>query len=123
MSDVEQVTPQFGVDMVQRARDASSDIWLLATAHRDVEVSAPWHGVVLRVPPLRERGDDVLLLADHYLRRYSQAYGIPATALSPGDRADLRAYKWPGNVRELMNIMERTVILARYGMEPRDLGL
>ncbi len=66
----------------------------------------------LRIPPLRERPDDVALLAAHFLRRYAELYGRPVPALSPAVRAELAAHSWPGNVRELENAMHRAVILA-----------
>ena len=68
--------------------------------------------VELRLPPLRERGDDLDLLADHFLARYAAEYGRAAAAFTDGARARMRAYGWPGNVRELQHTVERAVILA-----------
>jgi DNA-binding NtrC family response regulator/tetratricopeptide (TPR) repeat protein len=66
----------------------------------------------LTLPPLRERADDVLLLADHYLAAVSQDYGLPMQSFTPDARAALRRYPWPGNVRELRNVIERTALMA-----------
>ena len=68
--------------------------------------------VELRLPPLRERGTDLDLLADHFLARYAEAYDRPVRAWTDGARRALRAYAWPGNVRELQHTVERAVILA-----------
>ncbi|MDT0632548.1 sigma-54 dependent transcriptional regulator [Rubrivirga sp. S365] len=68
--------------------------------------------VELRLPPLRERGADLDLLADHFLARYAGAYGRAAAGFTDGARARLRQYGWPGNVRELQHTVERAVILA-----------
>jgi len=61
----------------------------------------------IHIPPLRERGDDILLLADHILARLQ-----PRMHLTGGARTALRRYHWPGNVRELRNVLERALILA-----------
>jgi two-component system response regulator PilR (NtrC family) len=68
--------------------------------------------IELRVPPLRERGADVMLLADHILARLAADLGRPAPELTPAARARLAAYRYPGNVRELENILERGLALA-----------
>jgi len=69
----------------------------------------------LVVPPLRERGDDVVLLARTFLDRFARRMGRTVHPLTPRDEERLRAYSWPGNVRELQNVMERAVITARNG--------
>jgi DNA-binding NtrC family response regulator len=68
--------------------------------------------VPVTIPPLRERGDDVLLLAAHFLAKFSRELGKPAIALSRDAQERLLQYRWPGNVRELQNAIERAVILA-----------
>lgn len=67
----------------------------------------------LEIPPLRERGDDVLLLARHFLRRYAHRANKAVTGLASPTAARLLAYRWPGNVRELQNAIERAVALTR----------
>lgn len=78
--------------------------------------------VPITIPPLRERGDDVLLLADHFLERFRQEFRKPSLTLSEDARARLLTYAWPGNVRELQNAIERAAILAR-GSEIDAAGL
>jgi DNA-binding NtrC family response regulator len=68
--------------------------------------------VPLTIPPLRERGDDVLQLADFFLDKLSRDLTKPGLELSPAARERLQQYSWPGNVRELQNVLERAVILA-----------
>jgi two-component system nitrogen regulation response regulator NtrX len=64
------------------------------------------------VPPLRERDDDVLRLAEHSITEFSQEYGRRHKTLSPEAIEMLRAYHWPGNVRELRNVIERLIIMV-----------
>src|ERR1700694_3546240 len=68
--------------------------------------------VPLTIPPLRNRGDDINLLADHFLEKFSREFKKPGLELSPEARERLLQYQWPGNVRELQNVLERAVILA-----------
>jgi len=65
----------------------------------------------VHVPPLRERGGDIPLLADHFLRRVAREHGVEPPALSPQALARMTDYAWPGNVRELENFVERAAIL------------
>ncbi|MDM9558124.1 MULTISPECIES: sigma-54 interaction domain-containing protein [Bordetella] len=67
--------------------------------------------VSINLPPLRERGDDVFVLADKFLQRYNATHGSRFTALDPDVRRIFKAYAWPGNVRELGNLLERICIL------------
>jgi two-component system response regulator AtoC len=68
--------------------------------------------VPIVVPPLRERAQDVPLLAEHFLRRDTRDFNKRIEGLSPEAIAALQAYRWPGNVRELENVIERCVVLA-----------
>jgi len=79
---------------------------------------------VLAVPPLRERGDDVILLARHFAASMAAELDLPYTpALAPAAMAQLLAHPWPGNVRELRNAVERAVArLDDGGMGPGDMG-
>jgi transcriptional regulator with GAF, ATPase, and Fis domain len=70
----------------------------------------------IALPPLRERSDDVLLLADAFLEEIGRSVGRPAAGLSQEVRDKLVAYPWPGNVRELRNALERAVILCEGGL-------
>jgi DNA-binding NtrC family response regulator len=78
--------------------------------------------VPMTIPPLRERGNDVLLLADHFLEKFSREFGKPGLELSAEARDQLLHYCWRGNVRELQNTLERAVILAD-GLSIRPEGL
>lgn len=71
--------------------------------------------VTLELPPLRARGDDVLRLTEHFVRRFSAQYGLPEPELSAETRRALLAHTWPGNVRELRNVVERTMLLSPHG--------
>jgi two-component system NtrC family response regulator len=68
--------------------------------------------VQISMPALRDRRDDIGVLADHFVRRYRQQFGKPVTGLAPEALAALAEYSWPGNVRELQNVIERCVALA-----------
>src|SRR5215469_2757683 len=68
--------------------------------------------VPITIPPLRDRGDDVLLLAEHFLERFRREFRKPALVLAKDARARVLTYSWPGNVRELQNAIERAAILA-----------
>ena len=67
--------------------------------------------VLLRLPPLRERQADIVLLAQHFLRQYATAHGLTPKRLTPAAVAWLQNYPWPGNVRELSHVMERIILL------------
>jgi DNA-binding NtrC family response regulator/tetratricopeptide (TPR) repeat protein len=68
--------------------------------------------VTVQLPPLAERGPDILLLAEHFLARACADYGLAGRRLTPDARAALCAYAWPGNIRELANVMERVALLT-----------
>jgi DNA-binding NtrC family response regulator len=68
--------------------------------------------IPIEVPPLRDRGDDVLLLTRHFVEKFSRELGRSAPRLSDAVLASLVAYPWPGNVRELENIVQRLVVMA-----------
>ena len=72
--------------------------------------------VVLTLPPIRERGDDILGLARHFLRHYGEVHGLPPKGLSRAAEAWLLRYDWPGNVRELSHLMERVTLLSHETM-------
>jgi two-component system nitrogen regulation response regulator NtrX len=86
--------------------------------------------VPIRLPPLRERRDDIPLLARFFMRRSAEAAGLPLREIGEDAMAALQAYDWPGNVRELRNIVERLLIMApgdakqpiRADMLPPEIG-
>jgi DNA-binding NtrC family response regulator len=107
-------------------RDRKIDVRILAATNRDLERETQRDRfrkdlyfrlavLPLRLPPLRERGDDVLILAEHFLQRFSAKYGRPVPELDAPARELLLAYPWPGNVRELSHVMERAVLWSRGG--------
>jgi len=69
--------------------------------------------IPIRLPPLRERADDVALLAEHFVTQFSAQMSKPVTGISRAAAAALQAYSWPGNIRELENAIERAVALER----------
>lgn len=68
--------------------------------------------IEITIPPLRERGEDVLLLADYFLQRYTHKYKKEINGLSREAKQKLMRYHWPGNVRELQHAIERAIILS-----------
>jgi PAS domain S-box-containing protein len=101
----------------------SADVRLIAATNRDLEELVKSGGFredlyyrlsvfPIEVPPLRERGDDVVQLASHFLDRVCLEFGRPPLGLSKQQSELLRQYAWPGNVRELKNVIERAVILS-----------
>jgi two-component system, NtrC family, nitrogen regulation response regulator NtrX len=80
--------------------------------------------IPIEVPPLRARGNDIILLAEHFLRRFAAETGRPKKKLSAGAGAKLRGYGWPGNVRELRNVIERlAILLPNDTIEAEDVQL
>jgi formate hydrogenlyase transcriptional activator len=109
---------------VGSSRTRKVDVRVVAATNRDlrVEVEAGrfredlyyrLNVFPIRSPALRERGDDVELLAELFVERYCRRIGRRPPGLTPECRRRLRAYPWPGNVRELENVVERAVILCR----------
>jgi hypothetical protein len=99
------------------------DVWIIAATSADLRpTGAPeqfrqdlYHRLAtipLALPPLRERGDDILELAAHFLTQACAEFGCPSKTLAPDARRGLLAYAWPGNVRELANVMERVALLS-----------
>lgn len=68
----------------------------------------------LRLPSLRDREDDIVLLARHFLARYTRKFGLAVRRFSPGALQKLISHSWPGNVRELENVIQRAVVLANH---------
>ncbi len=68
--------------------------------------------VPIHLPPLRERGEDILLLGEHYLKVYTSLHELPGRRLADDARALLLSYPWQGNVRELRNVIERAVLMT-----------
>ncbi|MDL2290896.1 sigma-54 dependent transcriptional regulator [Desulfovibrio sp. OttesenSCG-928-F20] len=111
------------IDRVGGMETLKVDVRVLATTNRDLD---SWvkdgkfrqdlffrlNVIPLRLPALRERGDDVMALAEFFIAMYVREYNLSPVELSPEARDWLGAYAWPGNVRELQNLMERAVLLS-----------
>ncbi|AGP32050.1 acetoacetate metabolism regulatory protein AtoC [Sorangium cellulosum So0157-2] len=118
---------------VGSSREIEVDVRVVAATHRDLEAMAAsgafredlfyrLSGVVVDIPPLRERRDEIEPLARHFLRAAGEANGRDVDGVAPEALALLGAYAWPGNVRELRNVIERAVVVARGAIiEPEDL--
>ncbi|MBN2493476.1 MAG: sigma 54-interacting transcriptional regulator [Deltaproteobacteria bacterium] len=111
---------------VGASRPRLVDVRVIAATHRDLdaEVAAGrfrqdllfrLNVFSLRLPPLRERGEDIQLLAEHFLERFSREHGREQAQLTAEALAALEAYTWPGNIRELRNEMERASLLRPPG--------
>lgn len=116
-------------------REVPVNVRIVSATHRDLaaEVAAGRfrqdlfyriNVIQLKVPPLRERGDDILHLAQAFLKRLSNDWGVAEPVLGEEARAMLRRYAFPGNVRELQNILERALTLCDHGsIQPDHLQL
>lgn len=111
------------IDRVGGNKPVPVNIRVLATSNRDLaqlvrngefreDLLYRLNVVNLRIPPLRERRDDMAALAAFFIGKYAAANGRPARKLSREALAQVQAYAWPGNVRELENAMHRAVLLA-----------
>jgi two-component system response regulator FlrC len=111
------------IDRVGGSTPVKVNIRLIATSNRDLDDSVKkgefredlyfrLNVFNLRMPPLRERPADILALAEHFIRKYADANGVPAKPLSPSAVERLKGHHWKGNVRELENTMHRAVLLA-----------
>ncbi len=77
--------------------------------------------IAIQLPPLRERQEDILPLAQHFLEQYRLRYQRPVTAISDSLVNQLQQYDWPGNIRELQHAIERAVILCQgKTLQPKD---
>ncbi|MFP4146009.1 MAG: sigma-54-dependent transcriptional regulator [Phycisphaeraceae bacterium] len=104
--------------------EIACDVRIVAATNRDLETAVAEgefredlffriNVVHVEIPPLRSRGTDVLLLAQHFLEDIARRTGKAVTGLSPAAAEKLLGYRWPGNVRELRNVIERAVALTR----------
>jgi transcriptional regulator with GAF, ATPase, and Fis domain len=113
-------------------RTRSVDVRIIAATNRDLKKEVDegrfrqdlfyrLNVFPVRVPPLRERKEDIALLARHFLEQATRRLRLPAHRLSESQIRLLESYDWPGNVRELQNAMERALILAQKGVLQFDL--
>jgi two-component system, NtrC family, response regulator AtoC len=105
-------------------RDRKIDVRILAATNRNLErevQQSHFRGdlyfrlavILLHLPPLRERGEDAVLLAEHFLQQFSTKYGKDVRRIDTRAREVLLSYPWPGNVRELSHVIERAVLWSR----------
>lgn len=123
------------IDRVGGSQPIKIDIRLLATSNRDLEEEVRngnfredlyfrLNVVAIDLPPLRERRQDIEVLAEHFVAKYAEANGVPVPGLSEEVRAAMMQHDWRGNVRELENAMHRAVLLAEDGViSPHSLRL
>jgi DNA-binding NtrC family response regulator len=123
------------VERVGASRSRKVDVRILSATNADLqaEVAAGrfredllfrLNTIELRLPPLRERPEDIAALAAHFLSRYAARYRKPVAGLEPEALTALLAHPWPGNVRELDHTLERAVLMAQGPLlRPGDLGL
>jgi two-component system response regulator HydG len=104
---------------------------VLSATHRDLEAMVTRGAfrqdlyfrlkvVTIKLPPLRERREDIPMLAAHFLKEFSQRHGKPVTSMAADVRRALTAYVWPGNIRELRNLIESMVVHDRDGVLGMD---
>lgn len=109
--------------------------WIIAATNRDIgelvqrgefrsDLYYRLNVLSISIAPLRERDEDIILLARHFIRQSAKRYGINSVALSAQAGHALRSYHWPGNVRELKHMIERAVLLSGEGeLSPESLSL
>ena len=111
------------IERVGGDRPIPVDVRILAATNRDLDVEVEAGRfredlyyrlavVVLKLPPLRERGDDVVLLARHFLEHFAHKHGRAVREISPGALDLLRSHGWPGNIRQLRNVVERSLLVS-----------
>jgi len=107
------------------------DTWIISATNADLQAAVRQRAfredlyhrlavLTLRLPPLRERDTDVLVLARRFLGRTCADYGLPPKRFAPDAEARLQAYPWPGNIRELSNVIERVTLLAEGDLVTAD---
>lgn len=108
------------------------DIRLIAATHRNLEQMVKegsfradlffrLNVVALQLPALRQRGEDLLLLANEFIRQFCQRHGKPLLTLDPDTAERLQRHRWPGNIRELQNVLEYAVIMCKGRSIPPQL--
>jgi two-component system NtrC family response regulator len=115
------------VDKVGDPRPIKVDVRVIAATNRDLEkmiADGSFRGdlyyrlavVSIRMPPLRERADDIPLLVDHFLTKHSERLGRPRPSVEKPVYSAFNRYSWPGNIRELENVIERALVLDKDGV-------
>lgn len=134
LDEIGEMSPRFQVKLLRVLEDGSfepvgatstlhTDVRVVAATHRDLRTMAKEGGfredllyrldvVEIHLPALRERREDIPLIAEHFLAKLRESRGMPLFELAPDTRQALMAHDWPGNVRELRNVLERAAVLA-----------
>ena len=137
LDEVGEISPQMQVNLLRALEEkrflrvggsgeVESDFRLICATHRDLQALREegrfrndfYYRINvfnIHVPPLRERGEDVALLAHHFALRLASEINKPIAELTPAAHTILARYSWPGNVRELRNVIERAVVISRGG--------
>jgi two-component system response regulator HydG len=135
LDEVGEIPPKMQVDLLRvleeksflrlgGSRTVQSDFRLVSATHRDLgqmvrdgrfrqDFFYRINVMSIHIPPLRERLEDIALLAEHFLLRYARQAGKALDGIAPEALEILASYPWPGNVRELKNVIERAVVIAR----------
>ncbi len=119
------------IDKVGETRPLKVDVRIIAATNRNLanmiedgsfrdDLYYRLSVVTLQLPPLRDRSEDVPLLAEHFLRKSCERYGLPLRRLRPQALEMLESYNWPGNVRELENVIESAVVLSKSDELPPE---
>jgi transcriptional regulator with PAS, ATPase and Fis domain len=105
-------------------RERSINVRILAATNREPEELVSENvlrpdlfyrlGTVIRIPPLRERVDEIIPLATQFVDHFCREFGRPPYRLDPEAMEELRSYAWPGNIRELRNVIERAVMMSEH---------
>jgi two-component system response regulator HydG len=138
LDEVGEISPKMQVSLLRALEEKSflrlggsqpieSDFRLISATHRDLlsmikenqfrdDFYYRINVITIDVPPLRERLDDIPVLADHFLKRYNEETGKSLGGFTQKALDLLTSYHWPGNIRELRNVVERAVVIARGRM-------
>ncbi|HEY3355081.1 MAG TPA: sigma-54 dependent transcriptional regulator [Polyangia bacterium] len=146
LDEIGDISPKLQLDLLRALEDrkfyriggsepVSVDVRVIAATNRDLKRAVEDRSfredlyyrlnvIVITLPPLRERKEDLPLLVEHFLERLGAELGRPLRGVSSDAMAALMAHDWPGNVRELRNVLERGAVVAKTSLiELADLGL
>ena len=127
-----QVLQDGGFARLGGKQDVQVDVRLIAATNRDLETAVAsgqfredlyfrLNVVTISLPPLRERREEIPILTEHFIRKYSAQYNKPVSAVSAELSQQFLAYDWPGNVRQLENLIKRMVVLGTEAGVSREL--
>jgi DNA-binding NtrC family response regulator len=142
LSDEYPISPEIQVKLLRVIQSGVPQTWSLENIQVDVRIVAATNTdlqaavhqgtfrddlfyrlnvIVIKIPPLRERAEDIPLLARHFIKKYGEENQREGLILEPSALKILMEYSWPGNVRELENVMERSVVLSQGNSITPDL--